>query len=86
LRSEVQPAQTNASTPNLVNSSNPIQTRVSAILNNSDIGLYPKSTKALKDDRKYTLLANAIIHTTWIRFQKGCQWSACFHGEFSLRC
>jgi len=24
--------------------------------------------------------------STWKRFQNRCQWSACFHGEFSLWC
>jgi len=25
-------------------------------------------------------------NSTWKRFQNRCEWSACFHGEFSLWC
>jgi len=39
LRSEVQPAQTNVSTANaVVDSSRPIQTQLSVVHNNNDIG------------------------------------------------
>jgi len=61
LRCEVQPAQTNVSTANLVvNSSSSIHTQLSAVHNNIDIGWYPNSAKAVKDDKKYNLFANSI--------------------------
>jgi len=48
LRSKVQPAQTNESTANVVeDSSSPIQTPLSAVHNNDDIGWYPNSAKAV---------------------------------------
>jgi len=60
LRSVVQPALTNVSTTNaVVDSSSPGQIQLSAVHNNNDIGLYPKSAKAVKDDKKYNLFANS---------------------------
>jgi len=65
LRREVQPAHTNESTAKIVGSSSPIQTQLSAIRSNNDIGLYPNSEKAVKDDRKHfnPLLANSYTVT-----------------------
>jgi len=60
LRSEVQLAQTNENTVNVVvDSSSLIQTQLSAVHNNNDIGVKPDSANAAKDDRKYNLLANS---------------------------
>jgi len=36
----------------VVDSSSPIQTQLSAVHNNNDIGSYPNSAKAVKDGRK----------------------------------
>ena len=59
MRSEVQPAQNNESAADVVvDRLSPIQTQLFAVHNNNDIGLYPNSTKAVKDDRKYTLMTN----------------------------
>ena len=51
LKNEVQPAQTNVSTTNVVlDSSSPIQTQMSAVHNNNDVGLYANSAKSVKDE------------------------------------
>jgi len=42
----------------VVDSSSPIQTQLSAVDNNNDIGWYPNSAKAVKDAKKY-LFANS---------------------------
>ena len=61
FENEVQPAQPNVSTANaVVDSSSPIQTQLSAVDNNNDIGWYPNSAKAVKDAKKY-LFANSNL-------------------------
>jgi len=70
LRSEVQPEQTNASTANVVDSSWPIQTQLSAVYNNNDIGLYANSVKAVQDDKKYILLAHMYASPPEYNFKK----------------
>jgi len=83
LRRKVQPAQTNDSTTNIVvDKWCLIQTHLSAVGNNNDIGLYANSAKALSDDRKCTLSANSYKTSIYIRFQRECQLNACFHGNF----
>jgi len=54
LSSEVQPAQTNVTvnTANaVVDSSSPVQTQLSALHHNNDIGRYPNSAKAVPEDK-----------------------------------
>jgi len=59
---------------------NPLQTRLSAVHNDNDIGLYVNSAKAITNDRSTPFWKTRIhLHlNTRIRFQKGCKWSTCF--------
>ena len=80
--------QTDVSTANVVvDSSSPIQTQLSAVHNNNDMGWYPYSAKAAKGWQKVVcnLFANSNTTPPVYDFKK-CEWSTCFHGEFSLRC
>jgi len=66
LRGEVQLAQTNVSTAYaVVGSSSAIQTQVSVVHNNNDIGLYANSAKAVKwmTEVAYNLFANLYNST-----------------------
>jgi len=77
LRSEVQPAQANVSTANVVvDSSSPIRTQLPAVHNNDDIGWYSNSVKAAKDEKKYNFFGNASTTTPQYDFKK-CEQSAC---------
>ena len=64
-----------------------LQTNLSAVHNNNDIGWYPYSAKAAKVWQKvvYNLFANSNTTPPEYDF-KQCEWSTWFHGEFSLRC
>jgi len=82
LRTEVQPAQTNVSTANaVVDSSRSIQTQLSVVHNNNDIGWCPNSAKAVKDDKKVRLIRKHEYNSTWILFQTNANGAIAFTGN-----
>jgi len=69
----------------VVDSSSPIQAQLSAVHNNNDIGWYPHSAKAIKDEKSATFSQTRIqLHLNTI--SKKRERRAWFQREFSLWC
>jgi len=57
-----------------------IQTQLSAVDNNNDIGRYPSSAKAVKDDKKYLFAYRIQLHLNTI--SKNANGASAFVGNF----
>ena len=82
----VQPAQTNERAANVVvDCSSPCETHLCSVHNGNDFMRQFSKTY----DRKHTFLANSYslqLHFKKISKYITYEWSACFHGKFSLCC
>jgi len=57
---------------------NPLQTQLSAVHNDNDIGLYVNSAKAITNDRKYTLLETSYTPPPEYDFKKDANGARAF--------
>jgi len=70
----------------VADSSSPFQTHLCGVYDDDDI-YAPIQQKLLHMPESTSLWQTRIAYSsTWKRFQNRCEWSACFHGEFSLWC
>ena len=66
----------------IADSSSPIQDQLTAVHNGNDNGLYPNPAKAMKEDRKYTLLVNSCVPSPEYDFKKNANRMRAFMGNF----